>query len=92
MQKYNFLFICIFFLFFCEAQSQTVPFLKNSLTEQTSEQDKFRMGAGWTNADYDSLVTDWVLVSFRTNIAKSTEVIIMPMERAKYVHTLISTL
>jgi len=29
-------------------------------------------GAGWTN--YDSLVTDWVLVSFRTDIAKNTEV------------------
>ncbi len=31
-------------------------------------------GAGWTDADYSGSETDWVLVSFRTDIAKSTEV------------------
>jgi len=31
-------------------------------------------GAGWTDADYPSGVVDWVLVSFRTAVAKNTEV------------------
>ncbi len=31
-------------------------------------------GAGWTDADYTGDETDWVLVSFRTDIQKSTEV------------------
>jgi len=31
-------------------------------------------GASWTNADYTGDETDWVLVSFRTDIPKSTEV------------------
>jgi len=31
-------------------------------------------GQGWTDADYDPNVVDWVLVSLRTDIAKSTEV------------------
>ena len=31
-------------------------------------------GAGWTDADYTGNETDWILVSFRTDIAKSAEV------------------
>ena len=31
-------------------------------------------GANWTNADYDTDITDWVLVSFRTDKEKSTEI------------------
>ncbi len=31
-------------------------------------------GAGWTNANYDADVVDWVLVSFRTGMNISTEV------------------
>jgi len=31
-------------------------------------------GAGWTNADYTGDETDWILVSFRTGTAKSTEI------------------
>lgn len=31
-------------------------------------------GAGWTDADYDSTAVDWVLLSFRTGKAKSTEI------------------
>ncbi len=31
-------------------------------------------GIGWTNADYTGNETDWVLVSFRTGTAKSTEI------------------
>jgi len=31
-------------------------------------------GMGWTDADYSSNVVDWVLVSFRTDIQKNTEV------------------
>jgi len=31
-------------------------------------------GAGWTDADYTGDETDWVLVSFRTGMAKNTEV------------------
>ncbi len=31
-------------------------------------------GASWTNSDYSSDMVDWVLVSFRTGIDKSTEI------------------
>ncbi len=31
-------------------------------------------GSGWTNNDYDSTVVDWVLISFRTDINKASEV------------------
>ncbi len=31
-------------------------------------------GAGWTDADYTGDETDWVLISFRTDITKSTQV------------------
>ena len=33
-----------------------------------------REGTGWTDIDYSSDIVDWVLVSFRTGIEKSTEV------------------
>ncbi len=31
-------------------------------------------GSGWTDADYDQTVVDWVLVSLRTEVAKTTQV------------------
>ena len=31
-------------------------------------------GADWTDADYESTVVDWVLLSFRTGTAKNTEI------------------
>lgn len=31
-------------------------------------------GTGWTDADYDSTIVDWVLISLRTDLPKSTEV------------------
>jgi len=32
-------------------------------------------GVGWTDADYTDSVVDWVLLSFRTGTAKSTEIV-----------------